>query len=135
MKIISFLSAWRSRLYFRTALLMFILTILSLSLVGFILFGTVRIILENQFDQNLIINANYIQESIDISEIQLIEYSGKQNRTFLNYQKELEKLRSKLEIQRIFIFNSDWNSILDTDSSISFNHKYYDLYLDLSELQ
>jgi signal transduction histidine kinase len=135
MKFISFLSAWRSRLYFRTALLMFVLTILSLSLVGFILFGSVRTILENQFDKNLIINANYIQESIDISKIQLIEYSGKQNRTYLNYQKELEKLRSKLEIQRIFIFNTDWNSIVDTDSSISFNHKYYDLYLDLSELQ
>ena len=127
-------SAWRYRLYLRTALLMLLITIFSLSVVGYLLFWNVRNILEDQFSNNLITISNYVKDKVDLSLIQFVESLGRENRTYNNYIKVLYTLKKETDLRRIFIFNSDWESIFDTDSTVAYKQKYYDLYLDQSEL-
>ena len=114
---------------------MLIITLFSLSVVGYLLFWNVRNVLEDQFNDNLFTISDYVKEKIDPALIQFIENLGAENRTYSNYVVVIKRLKQKTGLRRIFIFNSQWASIIDTDSTISFKQKYYDLYLDQSELQ
>jgi signal transduction histidine kinase len=113
---------------------MLIITILSLSIVGYLLFWNVRNILEDQFSAELLIISNYIKNKVDLNIVQFVEGFGQNNRTYNNYLEVLNELKEENKLRHLFIFNSNWESIFDTDSSVSYRQRYYDLYLDQKEL-
>ena len=132
------MQAWRSRLYLRTAVLTLLVTFLSLSLIGYLLFWQVSNLLEKQFGENLRNLSFFITESVEPAHLQLIRTMGKRSRSYRTERFNLIKLKEKAGLRRIFIFNENWQSLLDTDSTYFTEQKYFDLYLDqreLSELQ
>jgi len=114
---------------------MVLMTSITLGIIGYLMLWQVRKILEDQFSHHLVTISKWIEKNIDLEQVQLVDEFSRTNRTYYNLKSQFLRLKNETDLQRIFVFNRSWQSIVDTDSLITIGHFYYDLMLDKNEIQ
>lgn len=112
-------------------------TLLIVSLYGVLAYGMARVELEQELGRRLtsIGQALAADFSRGLEASQLTRLEGTKERTIARLRARLEGVREDTRARRLFIFDRQMNSLVDTDESVAFGQKLFVLEADRYEIR
>ncbi|MBN2011263.1 HAMP domain-containing histidine kinase [candidate division KSB1 bacterium] len=118
---------------------MILLFVISLAIVffitGFFLRWHLRSTLDSTLGQQLRSLAATCATQLDADLLNVLQPGDNDTRTYRNLLRQLETLRSASQLQRIFVFDHQQQSLVDTDSTVLIGQVYYHLPMLSREIE
>ncbi len=127
----------RGRLALRLALSFVLPTLLGLLAIGVLADRVAQRMLEDQLSERLISIAQAERAMLTgIFAAQLRRVDAADSRSLINLRKRLLPIAEQTSVRRVFVFHPTAGTcIVDTDESVEFGHRYYELDADSAELE
>ena len=110
-----------------------LLIIIVVSVSGFFLYWKAKASLEGELGNKLIAVAGSVASQIDGQVILNLRPGDEDSRTYRNIQRKLESIRERTEVKRIYLFDRDLQSIVDSEG-MEVGKEYTKLRFDEAEL-
>ncbi|MDW7680760.1 MAG: HAMP domain-containing protein, partial [bacterium] len=130
LKLLSFGYSIRARL-----ILLFIVAIIFIFFIaGYYLLWEIRAILDEALGKNMETMAKVIALEIDPNFLAYLQPGDENSRTYQNLQSRFLRFQSSSNVSRIYLFDRELQSIVDSDSLVSIGQDYVQLKFNQKEL-
>ncbi|MCK4590781.1 MAG: hypothetical protein KAT86_03435, partial [Candidatus Latescibacteria bacterium] len=102
---------------------------------GWFLYYSTRRALENQLGSELAAIAQIAANQISGELLLSLSPGDEQSRTYANLQRKLSSIKNSTGARRLYIFNLQNHSLLDTDPEVAIGREYPQLRFNTSELK